>query len=102
MAKTITINGKEYALKEITFKALTELEKLGFNLKTLQDVEGNYFGSIMSLSAFVMGVTLNEASKQIDAHIANGGQLDDFSPLFEMISESDFFRNLSKQQSVEA
>lgn len=102
MNKTIAINGKEYALKEITFRALTELEKLGLNIKTLQDIEGNYFNALMALTAFVMDVSLDEASKQIEAHVANGGALDDFAPLFEMVSESDFFRNLSKQPKSKA
>lgn len=100
--KKITINGKEYELKNITFAGMTKLEKLGFNIKTLQDIEGNYFGSVMSLAAFVMDCDTETASKEVEAHLEKGGELNDFAPLFDMVTESDFFRSLSKQQASKA
>ena len=64
--------------------------------------QGNYFGAVMSLAAFVMDCDTETASKEVEAHLENGGELNDFAPLFDMVTESDFFRSLSKQQASKA
>lgn len=90
----ITINGKEFELREIDFNALCELEKLGMSIIDIQD---KTFSSIRALTAFTMKCDLDTAGKAIESHIKNGGKINDFTPLFEMVSKSDFFRNLSQQ-----
>lgn len=101
--QTITINGKNYELKKIDFKALVKLEKLGFNIKTIDNIEENYWGALASLTAFIMNdANTDRAVNEIEAHIEKGGSLDDFAPLFDMIKDSDFFRRLSKQQTSKA
>lgn len=91
--KKITINGKEYVIKKIDFKAFCELDDLGFDVKQAQE---KTFKSIRALIAFIANCTLDEACEIAELHIKNGGKIDDFAPLFTMISESDFFRNISQ------
>lgn len=91
----ITINGKDYKLKNIDFNAVCELEDLGMSIV---DIKNKTFKSIRALVALVIDSDLNTASKEIEAHIKNKGKFDDFKPLFDMVANSDFFRNLSQQQ----
>lgn len=91
----ITINGKEFELRTIDFDAVCELEDLGMSII---DIKDKTFKSIRALVAFVEKCDLSTASKEIEAHLANKGKINDFTPLFEMVSKSDFFRNISQQQ----
>lgn len=91
----IKINEKEYELRKIDFNAVCELEDLGMSIINIKD---KTFKSIRALVAFVMKCDLDKAGKEVESHLANGGKINDFTPLFEMISKSDFFRNLSQQQ----
>ena len=91
----ITINGKEFELRTIDFNAVCELEDLGMSII---DIKDKTFKSIRALVAFVMKCDLDKAGKEVENHLANGGKINDFAPLFEMVSKSDFFRNLSQQQ----
>lgn len=90
--KAITINGKEYEIKPIDFNAICELEKCGLSIK---DCENQTFSMVRALVAILMGGNQELAGKEIEKHIANGGKFDDFSPLIDNFTESDFFRNLS-------
>lgn len=91
--KTITINNKEYNIKKIDFNALCELEDLGF---AVGEVKSKTFKTLRALVAFVAECDVEKASEIIEQHLKNGGKVDDFTPLFTMISESDFFRNISQ------
>lgn len=89
----IKINEKEYELRKIDFNAVCELEDLGFSPLKIGDKS---FSSIRALVAFIAKCDIFKASKEIENHIAKGGKLDDFYPLITMVTNSDFFRNLSK------
>lgn len=92
----ITINGKEFELREIDFNAVCELEDLGMSIIDIKD-KTFLFKSIRALVAFVERCDLEKAGKEVEAHLTNKGKINDFTPLFEMVSKSDFFRNLSQQ-----
>ena len=89
----IKINEKEYELRKIDFNAVCELEDLGMSIV---DIKNKTFSSIRALVAFVERCDLDKAGKEVEAHLTNGGKVNDFTSLFEMVSKSDFFRNLSK------
>lgn len=93
--KNITINGKEYAIPTINFKAVCELENLGLDFTNVQSRSFNF---TCALVAYTIGGDLEKAVNEIDAHIKNGGGLEDFVPLFEAVSKSDFFQNLTKKR----
>lgn len=89
----IKINEKEYELRKIDFNAVCELEDLGMSIV---DIKNKTFSSIRALVAFVERCDFDKAGKEVEAHLTSGGKVNDFTPLFEMVSKSDFFRNLSK------
>lgn len=93
--KKITINGKEYAVKPIDFNAICELEDKGFSL---QDAAKQSMKTIRALVALVMERDIDKAGKEVEQHLANGGKFSDFAVLIENLTESDFFRNISRQQ----
>lgn len=95
MKKIVTINEKEYKLKNIGFEEICLLEELGFSIITLKDKS---LSSIRALFMLVSGLEVKEANTEIEEHIKKKGAkgFDDFKGLVEMVTESDFFRNLSK------
>lgn len=93
--KKITINGKEYVVKPIDFNAISALEKKGLSLK---DAEAQAVTTIRALVALVMDCDADTAGNEIDQHLANGGKFSDFAVLVENFTNSDFFRNISRQQ----
>ena len=95
MEKSITINSKEYKVPEINFGAICKLEKLGVNFN---DIEGQTFNFICGLVAYTIGADMNKAGKEIDEHISNGGSIQDFMPLIKVVTDSDFFQNLTKKR----
>ena len=90
---TIKINNKVVIIKPIDFDAICTLEDLGFDVAK---VGSRTLSSIRSAVAFNMGITLQEASAEIEQHIKNGGKFDEFAPLLEAITQSDFFQNLAR------
>ena len=90
---TIKINNKVVIIKPIDFDAICTLEDLGFDVSK---VGSKAFSSIRSAVAFNMGITLQEASTEIEQHIKNGGKFDEFVPLLEAITQSDFFQDLAR------
>lgn len=95
---TIIINKKIVTIKPIDFSAICALEDLGFDVTK---VGSKAFSSVRSAVAFHMGVTLEEASAEIETHVKNGGKINDFVPLLEAITESDFFQNLAQNTEEE-
>lgn len=90
----VVINEKEYELRKIDFNAVCELEDLGMSIV---DIKDKTFKSIRALVAFVARTDLLTAAKEVEEHIKKKGKVQDFTPLFEMVSNSDFFRNISQQ-----
>lgn len=96
MNKEIVVNGKKYKLPKINFMAVCELEDLGFDFSKL---DKKMMSSGRALLAYVMKVDLETASKAFEKHLEtdpNGFQ-NIFVPLFNMISESDFFQRMAQQ-----
>lgn len=91
MANKITINGKEYNIPKIDFKAIVEMEKLGADFTQFQT-----FGLILSAVAYTIKGTTESASEEIEKHISNGGTINDFMPLIKAVTDSSFFQNLAK------
>lgn len=95
---TVMINNKVVVIKNIDFSAICELEDLGLDVSK---VGSKTFSSVRSAVAFHMGISLDDAGKEIENHIKNGGKLDALVPLLEAIVESDFFQALA-QNNTEA
>ena len=95
MNKKITINGKDYKLKEIDFNDICDLEDLGLSLT---DFKRSRMNSVRALLAYIGEMSPEEAGNEIMAHLKNGGTMDIINELFEMLST--FFQSI-RQPSVE-
>lgn len=93
--KNIIINGKKYEIRPIDFNAICALEDKGFSL---QDAAKQSMKTIRALVALVIDCDIDKAGNEVEQHIANGGKFSDFAVLIENLTESDFFRNISRQQ----
>lgn len=98
--KTFEINGKEYNAAEFDFNLTCELEDNGVSLSDIRKKPMSFIRSYVALSA---GVDVDIAGKEIEAHITNGGKLDDvMNVMMEQINDSDFFRNLATEPEAKA
>lgn len=96
MSKNIIVNSKDYKCKEINFNAICELEELGFSITNI-NLKKNLFSTLRACFAFHSGLPLEIASKEIENHLANGGDLEDLMPFVESIVTSDFFDKMQKK-----
>ena len=97
MVKKITIGGKNYPLPKIDFNAVCELEDLGFDFSK---VDKKMMSTGRALLAFVMKTDIQTATLAFEKELdVNKNAFNDiFVPLFNMISESDFFRAMAGQE----
>lgn len=101
MSKTsidITINDKNYKydFENFGFYAMATAEKQ-YGL-TLDDVSEHPLSTMLSLFAFVAKTDdKEEAGKEIDEHIAKGGEISDLIPLLNGFANSSFFQSRGKK-----
>lgn len=97
MVKKITVNGNEYTLPKIDFDAVCELEELGFDFSK---VDKKMMSTGRALLAFVMKTDIHTAGKEFEKAMKadNNSMQTIMVPLFNMISESDFFRAMAGQE----
>ena len=97
MVKKITIGGKNYTLPEIGFEEIVELEELGFDFSKIKK---KMFTTGRALLALVMKTDVKTASQAFEEELkTNKNAFNDiFVPLYNMISESDFFRAMAGQE----
>lgn len=97
ITKKFTVNGKDYATKNIDFNGICELEDLGLSIT---DLNKNRMSAIRALFAYHSGLDSEDAGVEIMEHLKNGGGNEFFTPLIDSLLESDFFR--ATQQSSKA
>lgn len=92
--KKFTINNKEYDYKNISFDIMCQLEDLGTQPG---DIFAKPMNFVRSYFAILADITLANASKEIEAHMASGNTL---SQLLDLINDdlehSDFFQGILK------
>lgn len=88
---SVNVNNKSIIVKPIDFEAICALEDLGFDIA---NVRKKLFGSYRCVLAYNADISLEEASKEIENHIKNGGKLNDLYPFVEAILNSDFFKSM--------
>ena len=97
--KTFEINGAKYNAAEFDFNLTCELEDNGVSLADIRKKPLSFIRSYVALSA---GIDIDVAGKEIEAHMAKGGKLDDvMNVMMEQINNSDFFRNLATEPETE-
>lgn len=84
------INGKDFTLPKMNFSMLCALEELGVNLG---DAGAKPLSFIAACFAAGMGTDILTAKSEIDAHIAQGGDLSEISnEISKEIEGSGFFK----------
>lgn len=97
MNKKITVNGKDYKLKEIDFNDICDLEDLGLSLT---DFKRSRMSSVRALLAYIGEMSPEEAGNEIMAHLKkNGGSMDVINELFEMLAT--FFQSIRQPSAAE-
>lgn len=92
--KTFKINEKTYTAVPFNFNTVCELEDAGV---ALQDIAKKPMGFVRGYIAVCAGLSLEEASKEIEAHLMSGGTLDTVSNIIaDEVEKSDFFRSLTQ------
>ena len=95
--KMVVVNGVSYPNKEITFNDFCTFEERGIDLQTMEKKPLSFLRVYISLC---MNTNEIEAGKAIDAHIANGGSIEDLlQAMSDAIENSGFFR--PQQQTAE-
>jgi len=90
---TVTINGKEYQIPKVDFEAICELEENGVYLLNMDQKNPKLATMIRGLVAWIMGVSSEEASQEIQSHIQNGGDLVGImTSVTQAVQNSGFFR----------
>lgn len=98
MKKYFELNGIKYEAKEIGFNEVADLQDMGVDLFGSR----NALASVRGYVAICMGVTLEEAGKEIEKEIvSNGVKIADLiteiaTLMTEKVAESDFFRTITQ------
>ena len=95
MVKTFEVNGKIYKAKEFDFNLLCDLEEQGLSL---EEVDKKPMSLIRTYFMFCAGISKENAGREIESHIANGGEFTDIVEIIsQQMQDSGFFRSLNKK-----
>ena len=96
---SVTINGRQYEIPEITFDAICELEESGVYLLNMDRKNPKIATMIRGLVAWITRLDPEDASKEIQAHIENGGNIMDIlTGVTSALNSSGFFKRNGKQK----
>lgn len=97
--RKITINGKNYNAKPFDFNLVCDLEDMGI---AMGDLGRKPMVTLRAYVALCMNVALGVAGKEIEKHLASGGNFEDaIKVMSEEMEDSDFFRTLSQTENEE-
>ena len=102
MTKIFTVNGKSYKAKEFDFNFMCDLEDQNLSL---EDIDKKPMSLIRAYLAFSAGITKEDAGKEIEAHLVNGGKFNDVVEIMSaQMQDSGFFRSFreSKEEDTGA
>lgn len=89
------INNKEYKLPELTFNSMCMLEDMGI---ALTGMDKRVLSTVRGFLALAMDGDYESAGREMQAHLANGGTLDEMmQEINRAVSESGFFQALAKK-----
>lgn len=97
---SFVVNGATYRAIPFTFNLIVDLEDMGISLA---DIQKKPMSVVRSYFALCAGKDKDFAGSEMQAHIVNGGSLEDiFNAMAKEMEDSDFFRNLNqnKEQTV--
>lgn len=96
---TFIVNGVTYTAKPFDFNMVCDLEDMGISM---QDAENKPMSLVRAYFALCIGKGNIYAGKEMESHIINGGDFTDvMNAMSKEMAESDFFRNLNKNEEKE-
>ena len=96
MAKTLTINGKNYIARDFDFNTTCDLEDMGVSMADANKKPMSFFRAYFALC---MGIDLAEAGAELQEHIANGGTLEELLNIAnDKAAESGFTQDHQKSK----
>ena len=99
MVETFAINGKVYKAKEFDFNLFCELERYGVQI---EDIGEKNLLMLRTYLAICGGLSVEQAGKEIESHVINGGELKELAEVMNKgLESSDFFRSLIKRAEEE-
>ena len=97
--RTFTINGKRYNAKPFNYNTVCNLEDNGVSIA---DMSKKPMSMARAYFALYFGGDIDKAGDEIDAHVQNGGDLNEiYTVIGEEINDSGFFQALSKKTEEE-
>lgn len=91
------INGNEYKIPELNFNTMCMLEDMGLSLTNM---DKKVLGTVRAFLALAMDGDEKKAGAEIEAHLINGGNLEEFmSEINEAVQNSGFFQALMAKQA---
>lgn len=94
------INGKQYDAPALNFGAMCTLEKWGLQIG---DLSSRPLGFLAGFVALAIGGDLTAGQAAIDAHLENGGNLEEISDaLNKAVDESGFFKATAGESKTPA
>lgn len=95
MERTITINGKLYPAKEVTFNTVCQFEDMGIQMS---EIDKKSVMLVRAYAAVCMNCDSDKAGNEIEQHIIGGGTLEEIAgAMNKAIEDSGFFQALSKR-----
>lgn len=93
--KTFGLNGNNIVAKEIDFNLLADFDDFGVSI---EDAGSKPLVFMRAYVACCTGKNIEEAGNEINAHIINGGNLEDIMDVMNtLLEDSDFFRALQNE-----
>ena len=100
---SVTINGRDYEIPEVTFDAICQLEENGVYLLNMDRKQPKLATMLRGLVAWIAKVEPEEASVMIEKHIQNGGDIGDImTSVTQAINSSGFFRQGQTDEKVQS
>lgn len=95
----MNINGRSYKMPELDFNAMCELEDMGV---VLTDMDKKVLTTVRGFLALAMGSDMEIAGKELEEHLASGGNIEDMvEEINKAVNESGFFQALSQRKTKE-
>ena len=98
MVNRFTVNNVTYTAKPFDFGMICDLETMGVSIA---DADKKGMSLVRGYFAVCADLDKDDAAKEIQEHLINGGALDDISDaMAKEMNDSDFFRAIAKKHET--
>lgn len=91
--RSVEINGTTYTVPEVTFDTICTLEENGVYLLNMDQKNPKIATMLRGIVAWIMDTDTTTASREIQEHIQNGGDIGEIlTCVTQAVTESGFFK----------